>query len=155
MELTDIMNNTRIYLDVCVICRPFDNQDQMRIRLETSAYYLILRAIEEKRISMVVSPVHYEEVSAISDSQERSEIIKMLKDYGEKVNCDLTKARARAEHLETKGFGIADAAHAAFAEFSSQFFISCDDNLLKKCKLHDLEVVALNPVEFTIREDLR
>jgi predicted nucleic acid-binding protein len=31
------------------------------------------------------------------------------------------------------GFGIADAAHVAFAEQEDALFISCDDRLIKKC----------------------
>jgi hypothetical protein len=34
-----------LYLDVCTYCRPFDNQDALRIRLETEAFYLILQHI--------------------------------------------------------------------------------------------------------------
>jgi len=38
----------RLYLDVCTLCRPFDDQNMMRIRLETDAFYLILRNIQNK-----------------------------------------------------------------------------------------------------------
>ena len=30
----------RIYLDVCMLCRPFDDQDQMRIRLENESSHI-------------------------------------------------------------------------------------------------------------------
>ena len=53
-----------LYLDVCTLCRPFDDQSQMRIRLETNAYYLILQAIRNTHYDMLVSAVHFEEVSA-------------------------------------------------------------------------------------------
>lgn len=61
----------KIYLDVCTLCRPFDNQSLMRIRLETDAYYLILKSIQDGNCEMIVSPVHFEEVEAIEDSYER------------------------------------------------------------------------------------
>jgi hypothetical protein len=35
------------YLDVCTLCRPFDDQNMMRIRLETDSYHLILQAIQD------------------------------------------------------------------------------------------------------------
>lgn len=37
----------RVYLDVCVLNRLFDDQRQMRIRLETDAILLILKFIQE------------------------------------------------------------------------------------------------------------
>lgn len=52
-----------LYLDVCTLCRPFDDQQQLRIRLETDAVYLILRYIESGRYRAAVSAVHVEEVA--------------------------------------------------------------------------------------------
>ena len=37
------MNKLKLYLDVCTLCRPFDDQNRMRIRLETDSYYLIMQ----------------------------------------------------------------------------------------------------------------
>jgi len=48
----------RLYLDVCTYCRPFDNQNALRIRLETDAFYLIMKHIKEGKYKAVLSPVH-------------------------------------------------------------------------------------------------
>ena len=61
----------------------------------------------------------------------------------------------RAEALCTAGFKVADAAHIAFAEQMADFFITCDDKLLKLSKRSDLNVVACNPVEFVTQEELK
>ena len=127
----------------------------MRVRLETNAYYLLLQAIQAAKYAMMVSPVHLEEVNAISDAQERQEILTVLEKLGTKAECDLEATRARAEELLSKKFGIADAAHVAFAEAIAEFFITCDDRLLKKCKKEKVKVTALNPVEFVSAEDLK
>lgn len=37
---------TRIYLDVCCLNRPFDDQGQERVRLESAAVVEILKGIE-------------------------------------------------------------------------------------------------------------
>ncbi len=34
-------NQAILYLDVCAYCRPFDNQQSLRIRLETDALYIL------------------------------------------------------------------------------------------------------------------
>ena len=151
----DRQNLKRLYLDICTLCRPFDDQSQMRIRLETNAYYLILQALQDARYTMVVSPVHFEEATAISDVEERREIIAVLERLGTAAECDVAAARARAEELRARKFGLADAAHVAFAEATTDVFISCDDRLVKKCRREKVAVTTMNPVEFTIVEDLK
>ena len=144
-----------VYLDVCTLCRPFDDQTMMRIRLETNAYYLILQAIQDAKYDMVVSPVHFEETQAIGDAQERREIVAILTTLGTRATGDLVTTRARAESLHAKKFGIADAAHVAFAEATADGFISGDDGLVKKCQRENVAVMVVNPVEFVMAENLK
>ena len=106
----------------------------MRIRLETDAFYLILQSIRKEKYYMVVSPVHIEEIKGIEDTRERLELITMLNNLGVNPSCNLWKVRERAEYFVSLKFGIADAAHLAFAEATADVFITCDDKLLKKCK---------------------
>lgn len=141
-----------LYIDVCTLCRPFDDQNQMRIRLETDAWYLILNAIKHGDYEMAVSAVHRQEISAISDAQERYELMSLLSRYGLTKACDQKAVRARAEDLHNVRFGVADAAHVAYAEAVSDMFISCDDKLLKKCRAHTIAIPAINPVEFCTQE---
>lgn len=144
----------RLYLDVCTLCRPFDDQGAMRIRLETNAYYLILQSIRDQLWQMVVSPVHFQEVQAIPDPQERHEVLAVLGSYGEPI-APLEVTRRRAEQLHSLGFGVADAAHLAFAESGADVFVSCDDRLLKKCQREHVAIPTMTPVEFCVREDLQ
>lgn len=144
-----------LYVDVCTLCRPFDDQNQMRIRLETDAWYLILNAIKQGDYKMAVSPVHRQEISAISDAQERYELLSLLDRYGLTKTCDRNAARARAEDLHNLRFGVADAAHVAYAEVVADIFISCDDKLLKKCRAHNITIPAMNPIEFCTEENVR
>jgi predicted nucleic acid-binding protein len=148
-------NPKKLYLDICTLCRPFDDQSQMRIHLETSAYYLILQALQDARYTMVVSPVHFEEANAINDAEERHEIIAVLEGLGAMAVCDVAATRRRAEGLHAKKFGLADAAHVAFAEATADVFISCDDRLVKKCHREKVTVTTMTPTEFTLAEDLK
>jgi hypothetical protein len=75
---------TSIYLDVCTLCRPYDDQNLMRIRLETDACYLILQHIQNGRYTMIVSPVHFREVTAIAETRERAEVTVLLSESGRK-----------------------------------------------------------------------
>jgi predicted nucleic acid-binding protein len=146
----------KIYLDVCTLCRPFDNQSMMRIRLETDAYYLILKSIQDRTFEIIVSPVHFKEIEAIDDIYERIELTVLLNRYGKKPSFQLNEIKRRTEDLHSLNFGVADAAHVAFAETSADYLITCDDKLLKKVrKLKDINMEAVNPVNFCTKENLR
>lgn len=119
-----------IYVDVCALSRPFDDQDYLRIRLETVAVNLLLSNVKKGSYRLLISPVHIREIGVIPDILERVELQTILDKLGEPVRVDLDEARARAEELANSGFGVADAAHVAFAEQAGAPFISCDDVLV-------------------------
>lgn len=144
-----------LYLDICTLCRPFDNQNQMRIRLETNAYYLILQAIQEKKYVLAISPVHFAEAGAIGDTEERGQVLSILERFGTTIECDLAVTKERAEYLYSRHFGIADAAHAAFAEAAADVFVTCDDRLVRQCIREKVGVNTVNPVEFAMTENLK
>lgn len=120
-----------IYLDVCALCRPFDDQRYMRIHLECEAVNMILNKIRLKKIKLAVSPVHYREIGDIPDPFERYNIMSLFNNYGESIKFNIKSTRQRAEHHFSAGFGVADAAHLAFAEAVNADFVTCDDRLLK------------------------
>ena len=64
-------------------------------------------------------------------------------------------ARHRAEELFSEGFGVADAAHVAFAEIAGADFVTCDDSLIKKCRRHEIKVWCGNPVAYSEKEGLK
>ncbi len=148
-------NPAALYLDVCTLCRPFDDQEQPRIRRETESYYRILQAIQDGRYTLVCSPVHWTEIAAIADPLERNEIKAILAQQGTPgADDDLKALRQRAETLAAQGMGAADAAHVAFAEASAAFFITCDDRLLKQCGRLGANLQTMTPTAFCERENL-
>jgi len=144
-----------IYFDVCVLSRPFDDQTFLRVRLETEAANLILSKVRSEKYKLVTSPIHWEEIKSISDIFERTELQERLKTLGKSVNVDLAGTRKRAEELCDLNFGVADAAHIAFAEQCGAEFISCDDSLIKKCSRQNIKIWCGNPVAFCEKEGLR
>lgn len=144
-----------IYLDVCVLCRPFDNQQYLRIRMETESVNLILANVKKGKYKLLISPVHIKEIKAIPDIYERIQIKTILDRFGVHTAVNIAKTRERAEELVSIGFGVADAAHVAFAEKSGIPFISCDDRLIKKCLNYKIKIWCGNPVSFCEKEGLR
>jgi hypothetical protein len=147
--------NVKVYLDVCTLCRPFDDQSQIRIRLETEAVQLILSHIRLGFLTLITSPVHRIEVGAIPDFKEREYLLALMKEIGGEVASDQARVRARAEALVAEDLGPADAAHLAFAEAAGADFVTTDDRLIRQCKRVGAAVWCGNPVAFCEKEDLR
>ncbi len=145
----------KLYLDVCVLCRRFDDQGMLRIRLETDAVNLILEHVRRKNYELIVSPVHLLEIENTARHQERAELMLFLSGFASRPEWNIGKMRRRAEELHEMKFGLADAAHVAFAEASAQVFVTCDDRLLRKCLKTETALIAMNPMEFCMKEGLK
>lgn len=145
----------RVYVDVCALCRPFDDQSQMRIRLETDALQLILGNVRAGNLDLIVSRVHQLEISAIPDLAERTHLELMLQQIGKRVNPGLVQTRIRAEEFVRQGLGPADAAHVAWAEQVGADLVTCDDRLLRQCRKVKPDVWCGTPIAFCDKEDLR
>ena len=104
---------------------------------------------------MVNSSVHDLEISAINDTLERVELLEVLHQNGKKSTGDFQAIRKRANELADRGMGVADAAHIAFSEASADYFISCDDRLIKQCHRQAVDVTVMTPLEFCLQENLK
>lgn len=145
-----------IYLDVCSLCRPYDDQSFIRINLETIAVRLILKSVEKCTYCLMYSPVHNREISNISGDFERVDLLYFLSKSAVLIEGDKATLRKRAQELFDFGLGIADAAHIAYAECAQADFISCDDKLVKKCSSNlKLDIWTGNPTLFCEKEQLR
>lgn len=145
----------QVYLDVCALNRPLDDQSQMRIRLETDAVLLILSYVRTQTIRMVVSPVHFKEVSANPDLPRREHVLALLRIFGTMANLDPLQVRRRTETLLQYGIGVADAAHVAFAELAGSDFITVDVRLLRQLQRIDMKIWCGSPTAYCDKEDLR
>lgn len=79
----------------------------------------------------------------------------ILNNFGELVMADMVEARKKAESFFNNGFGVADAAHVAFAECVGTDFVTCDDRLLKRCIRSNLTIWCGNPLQFCLKENLK
>ncbi|NHZ72299.1 MAG: PIN domain-containing protein, partial [Aquificales bacterium] len=69
----------KIYLDVCCLNRPFDDQSQERIRLESEAILLILKRIKAGDWKWVSSPVVMTEIRQTPNIERRQAILALTK----------------------------------------------------------------------------
>jgi hypothetical protein len=121
----------KIYLNVSCLNRPFDDQEQARIRLEASAVGMILERVDEGRWIHVSSEMARIEINANPDPKRRSRAQLLLPEASNLVM--LTPATfARAEALQMLGFKPANAVHVAAAEeAAADVLLSCDDRFCR------------------------
>lgn len=143
-----------VYLDVCVLNRPFDDQRQMRIQLETAAVHLILANVRSSMLRLVVSPVHILELNAISDTARRTSLQSLIREFGTHSRVDTEITQRRAVHLHGLGMGVADAAHIAYSEAMKTDFVTVDDRLLRQCARIGIQIWIGTPIAFCEKEGL-
>lgn len=121
-------------MDLCVYNRPFDDQGQPRIVVETMEFMFLLERAINKEITVINSFVlEYENTkSPLVDRRDKiGDLLKIASEYVRYTE----RLENRAEEIEKKGFMAMDALHIACAEAAkSDFFITCDDLLLRKGK---------------------
>lgn len=139
----------RTYLDTNVYNRPFDDQRQPRIWLETLAFAVILQMVEVGSITLVGSSVLDYENSRNPFRSRRHWVERCLADAGFYQPVD-DYIRARAEELERDGVRPLDALHLACAEAAdSSFFLTCDDRVVRQ---YEGRLEVMNPVDFVVSE---
>jgi predicted nucleic acid-binding protein len=145
-----------VYLDVCALGRPYDNQEMMRIRLEATAVQLVVVHVRLGNYELCYSPVHVREIGDNPDVIARADLLALLSRIGTDIRprIDVGALVARTRELTAGGFGVADAFHVAHAEQVKASFVSCDDRLIRKCRAARVGVWVGTPVEFCAEEGL-
>lgn len=128
--------------------RPFDDQSQVRIRLETIATYAILKTIKEKRYSLLWSFMLEFENSLNPDEDIKVEI-KMASSLALELINMTDDILITAKSLESKGIKPRDAIHVACAiKGDADYFLTCDDKLIRKSQLIKDKIIIMNPIDF-------
>ncbi len=144
------MDMLSIYLDVCCLNRPFDDQNQPRIALETEAIITILRQCQSGEWKLITSAALDAEIAQTPDLERLKNVKAILKIAKIRViSSEFIDNRAR--ELVELGFSGYDATHIASAERSrADIFLSTDNRLIRKAKsLSTLINIAVdNPVEW-------
>ncbi len=138
----------RIYLDMNIYNRPFDDQSQVRIRLETIAIFSILQKIKNKELSLLWSFMIDYENSMNPHDDIRQEIEMAASLAVKNVAPDETVLNA-AKEFESKGIKPRDSMHLACAlKGKAEYFLTCDDKLIRKALALDMNIKIINPLRF-------
>lgn len=139
----------RVYLDNCCYNRPFDEQAQPVVRLETEAKLLVQSLMRKCVVEYAWSFVLRMEVLRNPDFQRK----KAIADWADGAAVDVApseRIRMRGREFEAQGVKPTDALHLACAEFAGcDWFFTVDRGILKKIRNVGTMKVA-NPVEFIL-----
>jgi len=135
----------RIYLDNCCYNRPFDDQTQTSIAIETIAKLKIQESVKNGEYELVWSDVlEYENDNNPYDHKRNAiGLWRILASDFVKINNDILHY---AENIGRMGIDEYDAMHIACAVASGcDYFITVDKKLLKRT-LDEIEIIS--PITF-------
>ncbi|CAN2047463.1 PIN domain-containing protein [Candidatus Magnetomoraceae bacterium gMMP-1] len=140
----------RIYFDTCCLNRPFDDQTQNRIHLESEAIIMIMNKLYKSEWKWIGSQVLEIEIENIPHIEKRLYLSKLLNFIHELLIIQ-NKDVERGKQIEKIGFKPFDAMHIACAERGNvDIFLTTDDKLFKladKSK-NILNIKVSNPLKW-------
>jgi predicted nucleic acid-binding protein len=141
------MKKHKIYLDICSFNRPYDDQLQIRIKVEAESKLYIQDLVKKEKLELVWSYIlDYE--NSENPYRERRESIEGWKDLCNQDIDASDQILANVAVLEKSGIKTKDAIHLSCAmEADCDYFIMTDDKLIKKTsKLNKVKVIS--PIGF-------
>lgn len=134
----------RIYLDMCCFNRPYDDQIQSRIRIETEAKIVIQQKIKNAEFELIWSSILDFECAKNPFEEHRIAILNWRNIASAMITVDKSVLE-RATSLISVGVGKYDALHVACSIAGGvDVFVTTDDRLLKRLRATD-GVVAMLP----------
>ena len=138
-----------LYLDACCLNRPFDDQSQLRVRLETEAIRTIVQLCQDGVHSWIGSDLLRMELEQTPDPDRRQLTLDLLSCAG--VIVEATESdQVRAVQLAATGVHGLDAVHLAIAErMQCDRFLTTDDRLARSSErptVPPLNVRVVNPL---------
>ncbi len=136
----------KVYLDNCCLNRPFDDQTQLRIHLESEAVKAILELCEQGTWSLICSQVNRFEIAATPDKDRKKKLQLSLALTKETIKLTPEIIR-QAKAYESSGLKAFDAMHLACAETQADVLLTVDDKFLKKAvSLPTCQIRVSNPL---------
>ena len=138
----------RLYIDLSCFNRPFDDQTQERIRLETEAVLSVLARVVEGKETLLWSWVMSFENSKHPRPDRRDEIA-VWQTKAERTVELSDSIQQRAREFAQQRIIALDAAHLAAAEIGgAEVVLTCDDVMTRRAARLGLRLRVLNPMAY-------
>jgi predicted nucleic acid-binding protein len=145
----------RVYLDLCCLKRPFDDQAQPRIHLESEAVLALAGAAAEKVEFLRGAALDLENEQ--NPLPQRAARVRLWLESLPLRDAPVVALEGRTKELMALGFKNFDALHVASAEvLGADALSTCDDRFLAAARRHasHLKVRVVNPLDLA-REVLK
>ncbi len=134
----------KIYLDMCCLKRPFDDQTNARVQMESSALAAVLSDFERGKHELLTSYALRFENSRNPNPQRQDFARRVLAQASHDVAND-TALEQRAAVWQNAGIELLDALHLASAETGgADVFATTDDVLLRRATRVSSNLRVLN-----------
>lgn len=142
----------KIYLDNCCYNRPFDEQNQDLIRLETEAKLCIQNRVKQGLYSLVWLFILHSE-NEENPSTDKREAIKVWQLIATEYCSASEEILSRARDFAAVGLKHKDAIHLACAlKHKCDYLLTTDKKFLSKNK-HVSEIEIVNPITFILETE--
>lgn len=138
----------KVYLDINIFNRPFDDQEQERIKQGTAAIFSILQRIKNGDFMLLwFFMLDYE--NSLNPFEDVRMEIEMASSLAKEIVATGEPILADARGFERNGIKPKDAIHLACAiKGKAGYFITCDDKIIKKAPAMEISFKIMNPVRF-------
>lgn len=138
----------RIYLDMCCLQRPMDNQAYLRIHIEAEAILGILAWCEAGHADLLNSVALEYEVNHNPHPPRKAFVQETLSRSVFTVQAT-DSVEQRARNFGKLGIKVLDSLHLACAvEAQANYFCTCDDRFLRRAKQMDTgQTKVVSPLE--------
>ena len=145
------MKLLRIYLDNCCYNRPFDDQSQLIVRLETEAILFIQQMIREEKFDLAWSSILDFE-NKKNPFETRREAANEFRELAFSIVDVTPTMKQEATLFQSQGVAVVDSLHLVCAiSAGCDYFVTVDKGILKK---RVSSIATINPIQFvTICEE--
>jgi predicted nucleic acid-binding protein len=142
---------TRIYFDNCCYNRPFDDQTQERIYLESEAILSILKRGERQQFEILGSPILQLEMDQMRDEEKQQKVKHLYQIVSHEIPYTSVAKTRTEEIMNQSNIRTFDSLHIAIAEHAeAHVLLTTDDKLEKMAANLDLKVRVVNPLKFIL-----
>ena len=138
-----------IYLDNCCYNRPFDDQTQERIHLESEAILTVLKMGQMKKVIIAGSEILELEINRMQDENKKQRVLNLYNVADMRILYTEKIRKRSAEIMSISQIRTFDSLHIATAEEAdADVLLTTDDNFEKMAQKLELRTRVVNPLRF-------
>ena len=138
-----------IYLDNCCYNRPFDDQMQERIHLESEVILTVLKMGQMKKVIIVGSEILELEMNQMQDENKKRKVLDLYQVVNRRILYTESIKKRSADIMSISKIRTFDSLHIAAAEEAdADILLTTDDKLEKMAANLSLKTRVINPLRF-------